>query len=974
MDETDRDLDRDPDRWLKAAKNEEANQRQQQRGGRLKIFFGYAAGVGKTYSMLQAARAARHRGVDVVAGYVEPHDRPKTAALLRGLEALPFRKTQHNGIELREFDLDAALERKPQLILLDEIAHTNAPDCRHTKRYLDVKELLKAGIDVYTTINVQHLESLHDTVASITGISVRERIPDSVFDEADQVELVDIEPQDLIDRLNAGLIYRREQAEQALRNFFTIANLTALREIALRRCADRVNLLVEKAGIKHGDAHTDEHILVGLSSSPSNARIIRTAARMAAAFRGSFTALLVETSSFGELDERDKKRLDANMELARRLGATIEIVQGDDIPFQIAEFARLSGVSRIVVGRSSGHRRLFGRPALTDQLIANAPDIDLHIIPDQRMTSSATGLRGELHEGILGRRRANSGPGQREFSWSDLPKVLGILLAAIAVGLAFESVNIGVANIITVFVLAVLIIAVITASRIYSFAAAVVSVLAFNFFFTAPRYTLNVNDKNYPITFLIMFAAAFISATLATRLKKVARQSARSAFRTQVLFETDQLLQQAGSRDEILAAMAHQLTRLLNRDVIIYGSDSVGGFLNEPQTFLAEVDSDLEGCLSENERAVAAWVFKNNTRAGATTQTLPNARCLYLAIRVNENVYGVAGIVIGDAALDPFEDSIVLSILGEGAMALENARNAYEKEQAVILARNEQLRADLLRAISHDLRTPLTSISGNAGNLLANDSHFDQETRQAMYRDIYDDAMWLINLVENLLSVTRLEEGRLSLKFSAELVEEVVDEALDHVKRQRSDHQISVHHEDDLLMARMDARLIVQVLVNLIDNAIKYTPEGSCIAISTCERAGMAVIEVADDGPGIPEEAKAHVFEMFYSGAGTVADSRRSLGIGLALCRSIVEAHGGGIEVADNHPRGAIFRFTLPVAEVMMMEEPQEEEEEDKLRWSPGETPPGQSDEGEPRWSPGEVLPGQSDEAYRRMTDGGRNR
>ena len=368
------------DKLLKAIQEEERDKTR----GCLKIFFGYAAGVGKTYAMLKAAHEAKQRGIDVIAGYIEPHARPKTAALLPGLEVLPSKSVPYNGITLREFDIDAALQRKPQLILVDELAHTNADGSRHAKRYQDIKELLYAGIDVYTTVNVQHIESLNDMVASITGVFVRERIPDSIFDQADQVELVDIEPQELIERLKEGNVYRESQAKRAVNNFFTVENLTALREIALRRCADRVNILTENSRIKsHGDYHTDEHILVCLSSSPSNAKLIRTAARMANAFRSDFTALFVETPAFSAMKAEDKKRLQDNVHLARQLGAKIETVYGDDIPLQVAEFARLSGVSKIVIGRSAAAKKhLFSKPTLTEKLIAHAPNLDVHIIPD----------------------------------------------------------------------------------------------------------------------------------------------------------------------------------------------------------------------------------------------------------------------------------------------------------------------------------------------------------------------------------------------------------------------------------------------------------------------------------------------------------------------------------------------------------------------------------------------------------------
>lgn len=893
-----------PDQLLEVIRQEEENQKR----GHLKIFFGYAAGVGKTYAMLKAAHAAKRHGVDVVAGYIEPHARPKTAALLSGLEVLPARSMYHNGIRLREFDIDAAIGRKPQLLLVDELAHTNAEGCRHTKRYQDIEELLNLGIDVYTTVNVQHIESLNDMVASITEVFVRERIPDSVFDRADQVELVDIEPQDLINRLQAGNVYQEAQAKRAVENFFTVENLTALREIALRRCADRVNLLTENARIKsHGDYYTDEHILVCLSSSPSNGKIIRTAARMAKAFRGAFTALFVETPDFSSMDEENRKRLRINMRLAEQLGAKIETVYGEDVPFQIAEFARLSGVSKIVIGRSSGARRhLFSKLTLTEKLIADASNLDVHIIPDA--VSGTSAYRAKKL------RRKNS----IIFSGLDIIKCIGILIVSSLIGTIFQNLGFAEANIITVYVLGVLVTAVITKHQIYSLISSIVSVLVFNFLFTEPKFTLHAYDQGYPFTFIIMFLAAFLTGSLATRLKNHARQSVQAAYRTKVLFDTNQLLQQSGSQGDIISSTANQLIKLLGKDVVFYLAENES--LGQPHIFPATEEA-LDKCYtSENERAVAQWVLKNNKHAGATTETLSNAKCLYLAVRVNSNVYGVVGIVINSQPLDSFEKSILLSILGECALALENKKNAREKQEAAVLAKNEQLRANLLRAISHDLRTPLTSISGNASNLISNGDSFDPDTKKQLYMDIYDDSMWLINLVENILAVTRIEEGRLNFTMSEDLIDDAVAEALHHVSRKSVEHHITVESKKEFLLAKMDVKLIVQVIINIVDNAIKYTSKGSHIVIRTEQQGENAVVSIADDGEGIPDEAKEKVFDMFYSGANQIADSRRSLGLGLSLCKSIINAHGGKITVSDNIPKGTVFTFTLPIREVQIHE------------------------------------------------------
>lgn len=876
--------------------------------GHLKIFFGYAEGVGTTFAMLEAAHVAKQRGIDVIVGFIETHAHPKTVALLKGMECLSRIVIEHEEKVYTEFDLDTALRRKPQLILVDELAHINAPTCRHAERYRDVEELLMAGIDVYTTVNVQNIESLNDIVASVTSVSEKERIPDSVYDCADQVELVDVEPQELLDRMRYVNAYEEEKTLQITGQPYTIESLTALREIALRRCADRVNLLSEDARMKsRSEYRTDEHILVCLSSSPSNAKIIRTAARMASAFRGIFTALFVETPEVRSMPEEDTKRLQDNMHLARQLGAKIETVYGDDVSFQIAEFARLSGVSKIVIGRSATTRKgLFGRPSLTEKLIASAPNVDVHIIPDVTDRASIYRVRKARRENTF------------HLSIIDIFKSIAILFLASLIGMAFRYLGFAEANIICVYVLGVLVISVATTQRIYSLISSLVSVLIFNFLFTEPKFTLLAYGQGYPVTFVIMFLAAFLTGTLAVRLKNHARRSAQSAYRTKVLFDTNQLLQQAENVDKMIVATANQLVKLLGRDIVFYLVRK--GEIEKPYVFTVQ-NGDTDGrIVCAYEKGIAEWVLKNNKHAGATTQTFSDAQCLYLAVRVNDRVYGVVGIRIDTKPLDSFENSILLSILGECALSMENEKNAKEKEAAAILAKNEQLRANLLRTISHDLRTPLTSISGNASNLLSNGDYFDRETKQQLYADIYDDSMWLINLVENILSVTRIEEGRLNINITEDLMDDVIEEALTHVNRKSVEHHIIVENKEEYLLAKMDAKLMVQVFINIVDNAIKYTPKGSNIRIKSWKENDMAIVTIADDGEGIPDNLKERVFDMFFSGANKVADSRRSLGLGLSLCKSIISAHGGTIEISDNVPRGTIFKITLPAGEVQIHE------------------------------------------------------
>jgi len=876
-----------------------------QERGKLRIYFGYAAGVGKTYAMLNDAHEAKSSGVDVIAGYIEPHARPETIALLAGLETLPPLKLSYKGIQLREFDLDRALQRKPELILVDELAHTNAAGCRHKKRYQDVEELLQAGIDVYTTINVQHIESLNDIVEAITGIYVRERIPDGVFDNADQIELVDIEPNDLIERLNKGKIYSENQAQRALENFFTREKLIALREISLRKTADQVNrIAIQGESDKNNNPYTNEHILVCLSPSPSNERVIRTAARMAEAFHGTFTALFVETPGNKEPEDKNMTALRKNLRLAEQLGAQISTVYGEDISGQIAEYAKVSRVSKIVMGRSA-HSKRWWKANFVDRLTELAPAIDIYIIPDTQPSIKE-------HSFKITKPR---------LSIADTSKAITILVLCTLMGFLFDYHNFSVANIITVYILGVQLNAVVTKGRLYSAISSVLSVLIFNYFFTEPLYSLHAFDPGYPVTFLIMLSAALITSTLTKQIQEQARQSAQKAYRTEVLLETSQKLQQAKDKEDILVETAHQMVKLLDRTIVVYLADQ--DRLSEPMVFPDESKAKIasQGYIDKQERAVAEWVFKNNKRAGATSDTLSAARCLYLAVRSGGKVLAVAGIAMDrDAPLEAFEKSIFIAMLGECALALEKELLRETQQKISMQMQQEQLRANLLRAISHDLRTPLTSISGNAGILMGNEKVLSEEQRKGLYADIYDDSIWLINLVENLLSITRIDNGTVSLNMQPELLDEVISEAMHHVDRNSTDHNIKTVLSDDFLMAKMDSQLIMQVIVNIIDNAIKYTHKGSNITITAEKDEQYIRVEIADDGSGISDTAKEKLFDMFFTADNVRGDGRRGLGLGLSLCKSIILAHGGNIYVKDNAPKGTIFGFTLHAEEVNLNE------------------------------------------------------
>ena len=500
----------------------------------------------------------------------------------------------------------------------------------------------------------------------------------------------------------------------------------------------------------------------------------------------------------------------------------------------------------------------------------------------------------------------------------DVLKSISMIVIASVIGLFFWYLGMSEANIIMVYILGVLIISIVTTRQIYSLIATGVSVIVFNFLFTEPRYTLLAYDKDYPVTFITMFVAAFLTGSLAVRLKQQAAQSEQAAYRTKILFDTSQLLGGIKDKEQIISVTATQLMKLLCRDLVIYLAQKES--LSEPEYFNVNGNPPREEYITEKEKSVALWVLQNNQQAGVTTDKFSDAKSRYLPIYTTNEVYGVIGIVIEDKPLDSFENSILLSILGECALALENERNARERAEAALMAQKEQLKVNLLRTISHDLRTPLTSISGNASNLLSNAEWFDEETKKQLCLDIYDDSMWLINLVENLLSVTRLEDGNVNLRLQTELLDEIITEALQHVSRNKEDYQILFQPSEDFILVKVDVRLIMQVIINIVNNAIKYTQKGSDIIVTTKKMQDKAVVEIADNGPGIPDDMKTLVFDMFYSGAKSIADSRRSLGLGLFLCKSIIAAHGGELTLTDNTPQGAVFTFTLPIEEIDLHE------------------------------------------------------
>jgi two-component system sensor histidine kinase KdpD len=655
----------DPGLLLKKLQYEE-KEKEKQTKGKLKIFLGYAAGSGKTYAMLEAAHEAKKHQVDVVAGYIEPHARPDTQAMAEGLEEIPPLMVDYKGIQLREFNLDAALERKPKLILVDELAHTNVRGSRNEKRYQDVRELLRAGINVYTTMNIQHLESLNDLVGNITNIEVKERVPDSVFDQADQVEVIDIEPEDLIERMKEGKIYGPVQAERALENFFRREKLVALREIALRRSADRVNRIAEEERNILGNTgyHTGEHILACISAAPSSAKVIRTAARLSYAFHAQFTALYVETPAMQEAGEKTKQTLKSHLELAKALGAKIVTVYGEDAAYQIAEYAIVSNVSKVVMGRTN-HRGIWRRPRIEvmEKLTHMALNIDVYIIPD---------IRKATHKREVQIQR------RRKTSWKnvflDLAEITGVMAVATLAAYVLWLFRLPESNIIMIYILGILLSSYIANKKIYALYSSLISVFAFNFFFTEPYFSLKAYDKGYPTTFVMLFLVGLFTATLTRRLKQQSRESAKKAYRTEILLENSQKLRRCKSKQEVWTQVAGQAGKLLNLSLIIYPME--GSQMSDTPLLFPRKGMDmlhLKTCINRQELAVAQWVAANHHRAGACTHTLPDAKAMYLPIQDARDVKGVMGILLEERRpIQEFEYGLLIAMLNETGVKLQD--------------------------------------------------------------------------------------------------------------------------------------------------------------------------------------------------------------------------------------------------------------------------------------------------------------
>jgi two-component system sensor histidine kinase KdpD len=883
----------DPDALLAQVEAAEARRAR----ARLKIFFGYAAGVGKTYTMLEAARREKAEGADLVVGIVETHGRAETAALLEGLEVVPRRAVAHRGTTLEELDLDAVLARRPAVVLVDELAHSNAPGGRHPKRWQDVMELLEAGVEVHTTLNVQHVESLNDVVAQISWVRVRETVPDAVLERADEIELVDLTPEELLERLREGKVYVPGQAARAVERFFRRGNLLALRELALRRTAEQVDAEVRAYRREQGITATwpaAERIMVCVGPSPSSARLIRAARRMAAGLRAPWVAVTAEGPGAYPLTPGARERLQGHLRLAESLGAEVVRLTGKRISTAVLRYAREHNVTRIVLGKPT-HRRwrdlLRVRGSLVDEVVRGSGEIEVHFVS----TVDPDAPRPE----------ARARPARPAGSWRAHLGAAGLVGAITAMGMTVRG-SLSQADVVALYLLAIMLAAV-RLGRRPSLVAAALSVAAYDFCFVPPYYTFTVEHARHVLTFAMMFGVGLVISSLVARLRQQEHDARIREERTATLYALSRELVAARDAEQSARISADHASKVFGGDAAILLPDESGAL---------EVAAASHGAprLDGSEMAVARWAFDRGRPAGVGTDTLPGTGVSCVPLQAGSLLLGVLALRPAAGVRDPEHDGFIDAFVRQVSLALGRARAAEEARAATRRVQREEIRSALLSAVSHDLRTPLASITG-AGTALREGSRlFSAEQQAELVETICVEAERMERLVGNVLDMVRIESGGLSPRREWVPLEEVVGSALDRLAPRLKGRDVGLALPPELPFLSVDPVLLVQVFVNLIDNALKYAPGDVPIEIEARALDGAVEIDVADRGPGITPGEEERVFEKFFRGdrAGTSAGG---VGLGLPICRGIVAAHGGTIAARARDGGGALFRIRLPTKE-----------------------------------------------------------
>jgi two-component system sensor histidine kinase KdpD len=874
----------DPDALLKHAQAEEHGR------GKLKIFLGYAAGVGKTYAMLEAAHQRKHQGIDVVIGYVETHNRAETGELIEGLEILPRKQVEHRGVALPEMDVDAVLKRRPTLTLVDEFAHTNAPGSRHPKRYMDVEELLEAGINVYTTLNIQHLESLNDVVAQVTGVIVRETVPDRVIDEASEIEVIDLPPDELLARLNEGKVYVPEQASRAIDKFFRKGNLTALREMSLRRAAERVDNQMRsymQTRAISGPWAAGERLLVCISPSPLAEKLVRTTRRLADELNAEWFAAYVEIASKPEINPANRERIGRTLQLAEELGAKGLTLAGHSIQEAVLEFARKNNITKVVVGKPLKPRwQEIWAGSIVDQLIYASGDIDVYVISAQlELSKPLMPTEWQPHR-PLGRYMAG----------------LGLVMISTILGLLIRG-NLEPTNLVMLY-LASTVISAIFLGRGPSLLTAIAGVLAFDFFLIPPYLTFTVSDTQYLITFAALFVISIVVSSLTVRVREQAEAAIQREKQTSALYNLSRDLTSATDLNQVTKVIISQIDHAFDREVAIF----------LPENKLVRVFASSPGYHpDDHDLAVASWAFEHNQAAGRGTDTLPAASLRCHPLKTSNGIVGVLGVRAKDSSsfLSPEQRLILGAFANQSALAIERARLSEQARQTELMRATEALQTALLNSISHDLRTPLVAITGALSALDEDHHSLDEAAQRALIENARSEADRLNHLVGNLLNMTRIESGAIKLHREPGDVQDVIGAALGQVETRLADRKVQVQISELLSLIPMDFVLIVHVLVNLLDNAIKYSNPDSALDVQASRVDSEVHISVLDRGIGIPQEDIERVFDKFYRVQRP--DQVTGTGLGLAICKGLIEAHGGRIWVANRAGGGTVVTLALPV-------------------------------------------------------------
>ena len=860
--------------------------------GRLKIFLGAAPGVGKTYAMLQAAHHRMRDGVDVAAGVVETHGRRETDALLRGIEVVPSRHQHYRGHDFHEMDLDALLARRPTLALVDELAHTNIPGSRHLKRWQDVEDLRAAGIDVYATLNIQHLESLNDVVEQISGVKVRETLPDSVLSRADEIELIDLPPDELIKRLHEGKVYVPEQARRAVNNFFSPGNLTALREMALRHAAERVDAQMVDYMRAHaiaGPWPARERILVCIDERVDAQRLVRVAKRTAERRSAAWVAVTVETNNSQSVGEGEKDFIAQAMRLAAQLGGETQVLQGDDVVSTILDFARERNATQIVVGRSRPRKWRLGR-SVTDQLIAEAGEYNVFVVGGQDDDKPPPPVRVRKEE---------------PRDWFGYAFAFTATLCATGLGFLIDK-WLPVASISVAYLLAVMVVAMRSGLR-PSVLSSVWSFLAFNFFFTEPKWSFAVSDTQNVLTLVFFLIAAFIVSNMASRLRAQVHTSRASARRTANLYDFSRKVTGAASLDDVLWAVVHHVSSTITGKSLVLLPDEHG--LSIAAGYPPEDELD------DRSQAAADWSWSHGKPAGRGSATLPTSLWLFLPLKTARSAVGVLGVqMLEDADLpSPAQMRLLETLADQAAIAIERTTLVADIETARVATERERLRSALLSSLSHDLRTPLVSIMGAASSLITLDQALSGHDRLDLAHTVLDEAERLNRFVQNLLDMTKLGAGALKPRVDWADLHDIVRAATSRAERLSNRHIVRVEIAPGMPLLCVDPVLIEQVIFNLLDNACKYAPAGTVVKVWAIKTVQHISIEIADQGPGIPPEDREKVFDMFYRI--NQSDSQTAgTGLGLAICRGIIQAHGGTIHAEPGlHGSGTAILVHLPL-------------------------------------------------------------